>query len=516
MALLPKVKLKALPTFPSVIHGGAGIDVTKQNGAVTVDLDFGDFGETSALPLPATSYLLTYDAATGSYVRVPSVLFGGGVSGIADAPVNGTTYARNSAAWVPVLPISQYDTVALATAANVAAPVNALRVAGYYAAGDGGSALYKRVGSLAGNFGFQSADGAWWQLSEPILNVKMFGAKGDGVTDDSLAMYRAHATGHLIHYPAGNYVFSTLTFTAGGISGEGAGNFGTRLFTTDNTAADAITISGPDGVPMIFEHFSLLANSGSKANGAGINIAPSSSELQYAYIDDILIYNIATSVHFTAASHYTVTNSKFLNYTNAGLLVENTSTADSGDSCVSNNLFNSGFAAGSTTGIRQHSSGALKIVNNKFLGGNYGFVFNSNGQASTTDLLFTNNSIENMESAGIVLQRTSGTSVMGSIVIVGNQLNTMPIGIYADTSGFVSQITITGNIVAAQVANGVCISLGTVSKFVITGNVMVGVNSGDTAIITGAGCSLGKIGGNLINNFAIANSLGGTSISTTF
>jgi uncharacterized protein (DUF697 family) len=130
--------------------------------------------------------------------------------------------------------------------------------------------------------------------------------------------------------------------------------------------------------------------------------------------------------------------------------------------------------------------------------------------------LFVNNSIENMQSAGIVLQRTSGASVMGSVVIVGNQLNTMPYGIYADTSGFVSQITITGNIIAAAIASGTCISLGSVSKFVITGNVMVGVNSGDTAIITGAGCSLGKIGGNLINNFAIANSLGGTSISTTF
>lgn len=102
MALLPKVKLKTLPTFPSTINGGTGIEVTKQNGAVTVDLDYSNFGSTSAIPVSPTNYILTYDTATDSYIMLPSHLLGAGVSGIADAPIDGTQYGRQSGAWTPV------------------------------------------------------------------------------------------------------------------------------------------------------------------------------------------------------------------------------------------------------------------------------------------------------------------------------------------------------------------------------------------------------------------------------
>ena len=103
MALLPKVKLKTLPTFPSVINGGVGVEVTTSNGALTVDLDYTDFGVISSIPTSPTSYILTYDTQSTAYVMVPSHLLGGGVSGIADAPIDGTAYARESTSWVQTL-----------------------------------------------------------------------------------------------------------------------------------------------------------------------------------------------------------------------------------------------------------------------------------------------------------------------------------------------------------------------------------------------------------------------------
>ena len=87
-----------------------------------------------------------------------------------------------------------YDTRADLAAAAVPAPVQAVRTAGYAAVGDGGGALYRRVGAEpAHNLKVQSSDGAWWELvpEHGQINVKQAGAVGDGVTDDGQAFLDA-------------------------------------------------------------------------------------------------------------------------------------------------------------------------------------------------------------------------------------------------------------------------------------------------------------------------------------
>lgn len=70
-----------------------------------------------------------------------------------------------------------------------------IRVAGYASAGDGGSALYEKVGSEPTHEGKLSItlDDAvtvvWYELAEgQYINIKCFGAVGDGVTDDGTAI----------------------------------------------------------------------------------------------------------------------------------------------------------------------------------------------------------------------------------------------------------------------------------------------------------------------------------------
>lgn len=72
---------------------------------------------------------------------------------------------------------------AVRSAANPDSQV--LKTFGYSSAGDGGGALYKKVVSEPSHAGkLRSADGVWWELAEQVLSPQMFGAKGDGVTDD--------------------------------------------------------------------------------------------------------------------------------------------------------------------------------------------------------------------------------------------------------------------------------------------------------------------------------------------
>lgn len=78
----------------------------------------------------------------------------------------------------------------------------------------------------------------------PCVNVKDFGAKGDGVTDDKVAILAAiaslAATGGVVYFPPGTYLTSgTLTLTAGvylvgsGMADQGAG-FGTTIKKKEN------------------------------------------------------------------------------------------------------------------------------------------------------------------------------------------------------------------------------------------------------------------------------------------
>jgi hypothetical protein len=65
-----------------------------------------------------------------------------------------------------------------AQALQIGSGIGLLTTSGYETTGDLGAAHYKRDTSLTA-CGFQSADGAFWTLAEPILNPIMCGAKGD-------------------------------------------------------------------------------------------------------------------------------------------------------------------------------------------------------------------------------------------------------------------------------------------------------------------------------------------------
>lgn len=98
---------------------------------------------------------------------------------------------------------------------NIPVGVSAIRTVGYSTPGDGGEALYKRVLSEPARPGkVRSLDGAWWQLVSWPINVRMFGAVGNGVADDTQAFKDAYQyfktgtemQGGKICIPRGHYI----------------------------------------------------------------------------------------------------------------------------------------------------------------------------------------------------------------------------------------------------------------------------------------------------------------------
>ena len=81
------------------------------------------------------------------------------------------------------LSLPDFDTFADAAAAVPTGDF--LRTAGFAAPGDGGGALYRRVATDPGHGAvLQTADSAFWDLAELRVTPFMFGAVGDGTTDD--------------------------------------------------------------------------------------------------------------------------------------------------------------------------------------------------------------------------------------------------------------------------------------------------------------------------------------------
>lgn len=129
--------------------------------------------------------------------------------------------------------VTQYATQAAAIAATISSSVTYLRTAGYSTVGDGGDALYSKVGGTTTG-GFQSADGAWWAIvSTGVVNVKQFGAVANDPTVNQTTQCQAAITyiqstftDGIVYFPPGNpYLVTGLTVTnAVTLVGGGVGN----------------------------------------------------------------------------------------------------------------------------------------------------------------------------------------------------------------------------------------------------------------------------------------------------
>ena len=115
---------------------------------------------------------------------------------------------------VKVQPLATCVTTMAEIRAFSAGVVPCLTVLGYYTPGDGGGGRFywDAAATEVDNCGTiivpdaKPTAGRWKRLVEGPLSVKWFGAKGDGITDDSPAIQRAVNVGPHIVFPPGTYI----------------------------------------------------------------------------------------------------------------------------------------------------------------------------------------------------------------------------------------------------------------------------------------------------------------------
>ena len=360
-----------------------------------------------------------------------------------------------------------------------------------------------------------SADGNCWIAQWPAgpHDVTEWGADKTGIANSTAAMNAAHATGAVIFYPAGTFTFTTLnSIASGGI--VGLGRDATLLKSTDTSSNNLIVFNSSAHTP-ILRDFSLQAPNSSnlpvKSGGACIQLNPISGEIDYAHFDNITIAFCPIEIDFTAAAYWTINNSEFLGYNSAGIQVANTNNNDSGDSVVQGSLFNTPGTTGSA--INWKSSGGLKIIGNKMLGGGVGFNMQFNGTTNTSDIILVGNSIENMNTQAIVLARASGSANVSNVVVVGNQMAVEPTCLQSDASSFINEFTYTGNVCNLSNGSGYGVNIATITDYYIGGNTFKGNGGTPAGIVLASSNSNGKLGK---NTYATLSSSLTNNSTTTF
>jgi parallel beta-helix repeat protein len=284
-----------------------------------------------------------------------------------------------------------------------------------------------------------------------ILNVKNYGAKGDGKTDDTAAIKKTIAAakvGDTIYFPIGNYLHSTyLSFKSILVTGDGA----TKSFiTATSTYNGALQFLGSKvSISKVCVQYAHPSDSiAYLANGIWIN------QVTTFTVNSVTVRNVSANGVSVGKSHSgTISASRISSPTETGVFL-----ADSTNMNVSQNTFPL-----TSTAVYVNNSNTITSPQNITIASNH--IQNSSGYTGTPAIYvvglnhcsITNNSVNNNIWGGILVQgdNIAGFGKTSYVTVSGNTFSNCALlgNIYVESSNdgspspvlTVTQVSITNN-----------------------------------------------------------------------
>ena len=365
------------------------------------------------------------------------------------------------------------------------------------------------------------------------FNIKAYGAKGDGVTDDTTAMQDAlaaiPATGGSLYCPAGTYKYTGPTLVLDKpvtVQGDGGGvhfvNLGPIVGVTGQPAISNIDFYSTTGTLFdvqkagcTFYDIALRNKSGTTPTaGAGIVVSADGDRTRY---ENLSVDGFYINIDVQAGSAHTFEGCWICAPVLYGMKFRNVAVPDGGDHAISNCAIYAGAAATAAAAIRIESGGGIKIINTKINAMSASEFLNGIDLAVasgivTVDLLISNCSIEGVQFAGI---KGTTQGQWASILLTGNQIfpaNTgSPYGIYFDgTGGAFNGLNLTGNWGIVNSSSNPFLNPANVTSVVISGNGHSGfsdlLNTGSgVTYARSAGVPAGGTAGQVLKKLSSAN-----------